>query len=150
MAAPPTVLNHYYDGRTLPDRCVVKMRSPDTIEYCIVVFQYYTAPNSNESLLRCPHVAGSLCSENAPSRCMIFHTRKSILRGSQKCQDALRHQNVHERYVCVLRIVNFLIDCKFQKIVMLVPRFLCSENAFTGHDGILHSRISILHRPQQQ
>ena len=37
-----------------------------------------------------------------------------------KCTDAPGHQHVHKRYVCVLRIVMFLIVCNFQKMVMLV------------------------------
>ena len=140
-------MNHYYEGRTRSDRCVVKMLSLGTPGHCIVLIRYYGIPNGNEWLLRRSHVAWSLCSENAPSRFMIFHISKSLLSGSQKCTDTLRHQNVHERYVCVLRIVNFLWVCNFHKIGMLVHISWCSENAFSGRPGFLHSRNSLFHCP---
>ena len=51
------------------------MRPPSVS--CIVVIQYYGAANRNESLLRRPHVAGLLCSENASTGHRdLFHGHK--------------------------------------------------------------------------
>ena len=141
-------MNHYYAGRTLPDRCVVKMRPPGTEISSIVVIQYYGVPNSKESLLRRPQVAGSLCSENVSSPLMNIHKSKSSLSDSQKCPGAVRHQTVHERYVCVLRIVMFLDGRNFSKMSVVVQISLCSENASARHTVTSHSRNSILRRSQ--
>ena len=81
---------------------------------------------------------------------MIYRVSKSVLRWSQTCTDVSRHQTVHERYVCVLRIVMFLIVCNFQKIDMLVHIFLCSEDASTGCIGFVHVRNSILSPPNRK
>ena len=108
-------MNHYYARRTLPDRCVVKMRPPGTAISSMVVNQYYGVPNSKESLLRRPQVAGSLCSENVSIGVMNIIKSKSVPSDSQKCPGAVRHQTVHERYVCVLRIVEFFDGRNFSQ-----------------------------------
>ena len=77
------------NSRKLPcsftHRCVVEMRPPGTPVSCTVVIQYYAVPNSKESLLRRPHAAGSLCSEDASTgHPSSLHSRNSILRLSQQ------------------------------------------------------------------
>ena len=72
------VANHYYDGRMSPDRCVVKMRPPGTPVPRTVAIQSYGAANTKESLLRWPHVAGSLCSENVSSRRAISYKKFTV------------------------------------------------------------------------
>ena len=132
----------------LPDRCVMKMRPRGTPLPCIVVIHYYGAANNKDSLLRRPHVAGSLCIENVSSPLMNIHKSKSVLSDSKKCPGAVRHQTVHERYVCVLRIVKFLDGRNFSKMTVVVQISLCSENASTERTGFLYSRDSILRRRQ--
>ena len=97
-------------------RCVVNMRSPSAPVSCIVVIQYYGAPNRKQSFLRRPHVAGLLCSENTSSRCMIPNISKSMLSGHQTCAGTVLHQTGHERYVCVLRTLVLFDRLKFSQI----------------------------------
>ena len=49
-----------------------------------------------------------------------------------KCPGAVRHQTVHERYVCVLRIVKFFDAANFSKIGVLGQILLCIAAASTG------------------
>ena len=146
--ASPTVRNHYYEGRRMPDRCVVNMRSAGTDISSIVTNQYYGVPNSKGSLLRGPQVAGSLCSEHVSSPLVNIHKSKSVRSDSQKCPGAVRHQTVHERYVCVLRIVKFLDGRSFSNMTVVVQISLCSENASSEHTGFSFSCDSILRRRQ--
>ena len=63
----------------------------------------------------------------------VHDIQKFVLSGSQKCTDASPHQAVHEWYVCVLRIVTFLIVSSFLKIMMVVYVLLSSKNCSPGH-----------------